>query len=284
MATVFALDEEMLDIEPLDGEPAAASEPADEIWYNYFGLQNSAIISEILLVSAPNLELTQRGFPRADGVYAESAQFRQNRIMVRGSILKSSRTLLETAMDDMREAFAVYGGTLRFSWAGAARYFDDCYPVSLDGLFKGREHYHVDWCPFEMEFTSQHPYARDGSRVLLDISGTHTTSPINFTVANAGTAKTDPIVTVSVVTAGALTALAIENMENDEIITITRAWANGDTLEVNGEEKTVKVNGTAVDYTGVIPKANAGDNAFQVTATGSGYTIGISEKHYNRYH
>ena len=272
-----------LDVLTLDGAVAVATHPTDEIWYNDYGLQNADVITQYVRVSAPNLDLSQRSFPRADGVYAESAYRRQNRIKVAGTIKAATRAALELAMDDMRQALSAYGSTMRILWGGAARYYDDCYAVTLDAIFDGRDHYNVDWCPFSVEFTSQQPYARDASRTTNDVSGTASTSPVGFTVANAGSAPTGPIVTVTVVTAGGLLSLTLTNGENGDAMSITRSWSNGDTVEVNGEDRTVKINGVAADFLGVIPMAEAGDNAFLLSMTGAGYAVAISEQHFNRY-
>lgn len=279
----FRLDIERLDILPLDGEPATLAVPADEIWYNYFGLQNADILTEFLKVSAPDLDLVQRGFPRADGVYQETAYYRVNRIKLSGTIQADNRTALETAMDEMRLALSEFGGTLRMSWGGVVRYYDDCYATNLNALFDARDHYHIDWCPWSVEFVSQQPFARAGDRTILDAPYAITLSPTVFSINNAGTATTDPIITLTVVTAGTLSSITLENTTNGDLITITDSFSDGDTIQIDGEQKTVKINSVASDYSGVIPRAVAGDNLLNVTMVGAGYSISFSEQHYSRY-
>lgn len=283
MPNDFRLDAAQLDILRLDGDPEALPTPTDDFWYNYFGLQNDNILTETIRVSAPALDLTQRAFPRADGVYAEAAYRRQNRITVSGIVKSTSRTLLETLMDTMRKALAEYGATMRITWAGVARYYDDCYPVNLDGIFDGRQHYHVDWCPFEVSFTSQQPYARDQERTILDAPYAVTVSPTNFVIANGGTAPTDAIITIQVSTAGTLSVLVLTNTVTGETITIADSYSNNDTVTINGETKEVLVNGVAIDYTGVIPRIMPGNNIVTLTMTGSGFSLVFSAQHYNRY-
>lgn len=284
MPSDFKLDAEMLDILPLDGESAAVSTPTDEIWYNYFGLQNDNILTQFVKVSAPSLDLAKRAFPRADGVYAETANFRENHIKIAGTVKHTTRTLLETLMDSMRKSLAEGGVTMRIQWAGAARYYDDCWPVNIDMIFDERDHYHVDWCPYSIEFVSLHPYARSLNRTVLDAPYAVTAASTTFIVANAGTAPTEPIISVSVATAGTLSSLTILNNTNSDSITVARTYNDGDLLEIDSENKTVKVNGSPVDYTGVIPKAEAGDNIFELTCTGSGFSLSFSEQHYSRYY
>lgn len=279
----FRLDIERLDMLPLDGEPESLSVPTDEIWYNYYGLQNANILTEFVKVSAPDLALNQRGFPRADGVYQETAYYRVNRIKLSGTIHGADRAALETLADNMRKYLSEFGGTLRIYWAGAARYYDDCYATNLNVLLDSRDFYHVDWCPWSVEFVSQHPFARSLDRTILDAPYAITTSPTNFIVDNAGNATTDPIITVGLVTVGTLSAFTIENTQNGDSITISGSFSDGDTIEIDGENKTVKKNGTAIDYSGVIPRAVPGSNIFEMTLTGASYSLSFTEQHYSRY-
>lgn len=279
----FRLDIERLDILTLDGEPETLAVPTDEIWFNYFGLQNANVLTEFVRVSAPDLDLNQRGFPRADGVYAETVYYRVNRIKMTGTIQAASRTELEALMDEMRQYLSAKGGTMRISWAGVVRYYDDCYAINLNTIFDERDYYHIDWCPWSIEFTSQHPFARSGERTILDAPYAVTVSPTNFIVANAGTANTDPVITVAVVTAGSLTDFMLENTANGDAITISDTFVDGDTIEINGETKTVKKNGVEVDYAGVIPRAVPGSNIFTLSMTGGSYSLSFTEQHYSRY-
>lgn len=279
----FRLDIERLDILTLDGEPETPPVPTDEIWYNYFGLLNENICTQFVKVSAPDLEHTQRGYPRANGLYAETAQWRNNHIKIAGTIQAADRTALETLMDEMKLALSKFGATMRISWAGVTRYYDDCYPVNINAIFDARDHYHIDWCPFEIEFVSQQPFARSANRTITDAPYPITVTPTNFVIANAGTAQTDPVITMSVVTAGTLSQIDLLNVANNDAISIAATFADGDFIEIDGENKTVKINGVEVDYTGVIPRANPGNNVFTATMTGGAYSVAFTEQHYSRY-
>lgn len=279
----FRLDIEELDILPLDGEPESLAVPADEIWYNYYGLQNANILTQFVKVSAPDLELVQRGFPRADGVYQETAYYRVNRIKLSGTIQSTDRAALETLADNLRKYLSEFGGTLRILWGGVARYYDDCYATNLNVLLDERDHYHVDWCPWSVEFVSQHPFARALDRTILNAPYPITVSPTNFAIVNAGNATTDPVMTLNLTTVGSLSEFTIENTTNGDSITISGSFSDGDTIEIDGENKTVKKNGVAIDYSGVIPRAVPGTNILTVTSTGASYSMIFTEQHYSRH-
>lgn len=281
----YRLDIAQLDTLLLDGDTSAAVVPSsDDFYFGTFGLQNSSVLTEIVRVSAPSLDLSQRGFARESGVYAESAYHRQNRIFISGTLKAASRVALEELMDDMREALSVFGATMKITWGGVARYYDDCYAVNLENLFKDRDHYHIDWCPFEFEVVSQHPFARSEDRVTFDAPYALTAASTTFVINNAGTAKTDPIISLAVATAGTLSEITVANQANGDSITFTGTFNNGDAIEINGEEKTVTLNGAVVSYAGVIPKAEPGNNIIVVTLTGSGFSVSLTENHYSRYH
>lgn len=281
----FKLDAEQLDILTLDGETSAPVVPiSDDIYFGTFGLQNDDVLTEVVTVCAPSLDLVQRGYPRETGVYAESSYHRLNKLRISGTLKATSRVLLETAMDTMRQALTKFGATMKVTWAGAARYYDDCYVTNLDEIFADRQHYHIDWVPFSFEVVSQAPFARSEDRVTYDAPYALTAAATTFVLNNAGTAPTDPIFSITVVTAGTLSELTVENQANGDSITFTGSFSNGDAIEINGEEKTVTKNGAVIGYNGVIPKANPGNNIIIVSLTGTGISLSLTENHYSRYH
>jgi hypothetical protein len=172
---------------------------------------------------------------------------------------------------------------MRVLWAGQARFYDNCYPVGIEKLFDGRQAFHISFCPFEMEFESLQPYGRDSDRTVLDSPFAITVSPTSFILSNAGSAPTDTLTYITVVTAGTLSQIDWENVDNGDKITIAGTFNNGDLITIDGEQKSVQINGVAVDYAGVIPKVLAGNNTFKMTLTGSGFSLSLTEQHYSRY-
>lgn len=284
MATVYALDSARLDAVLLDGaSPSPAIGSTDEITFNNYGLQNSSIVTRFVKISAPSLDLQKRAYPRAQGSYAETAYWRETRILLRGSVKGSSRTDMESRMDVLRKNLAVFGGVLKIPWAGSSRYYE-CYAVGLDRIFQERDHYHMTMCPFEIELIALHPFGRSSGRTSTDVPTPITASPTTMEFVNAGTAESDAISYITLVTAGTLSQIVWENTTNGDRITITGSFSNGDQIVIDGENRRVTKNGTEIDYTGILQKINAGSNAFQITLTGSGYSISVSELHYSRYY
>lgn len=287
--SIYSLDVSLLDVTALDGAPESIPTPTDEIWFNYYGMQNANIIVEAVEYSAPSRMTNVRARPRANGAYAETDRWEQNIITIRGTMQATAASTpedlkyeLESMMDDMREALSVDGGLLYITWEGVARVFEDARAISMDGMFK-RDYYHTHWIPFEVKFASLQPFGRSLERTILDAPYALTVDT-TYAILNDGSAPTDVQIAFAITTAGTLSAFTWTNSTTGETMTITHAFADGDLVEIDGEAKTVTLNGAEIVYTGLIPIAIAGNNNFQFAATGAGYSIGFTEQHYSRYY
>jgi hypothetical protein len=287
----FRLDAAKFDILPLDGAPASAVIPADDFYYasdalgnNAVGLQNANIVTELFDASPPANALSERGFPRADGEYAETSYYRRTLITLKGAIApQATRAAMEALMDTLAAAFAYKGGTLKVTKAGSSRYYDNCYPATIEKLFGQRQFYHSTWIPWEIQLVCLQPYARNATRVVDSYAFDMTVSPTIYTLFNSGNAPSQLILTPTVLVAGTLSSLTITSVNTGEAITITAAFSNNDQISIDGEAKIVTLNGSPVDYTGVIPSVVAGGNSYSFTATGAGFDLSISARHFDRY-
>jgi hypothetical protein len=282
--SVYQLDAARLDAVLLDGASVSAVVGStDEITFNSYGLQNANILTRFVKVSAPILDLQKRAYPRAQGAYAETAYWRETHLILRGTIKGSSRTDMESRMDTLRQNLSVFGGILKIPWAGVSRYYE-CYAIGLDRIFQERDHYHMTMCPFEVELVALQPFGRSGIRTVTDVPTPVAASPTTMEFVNAGTSEADSLAYLTVITAGTLSQIIWENTTNGDRLVVAGTFMNGDQIVIDGENRRVTKNGTEIDYTGVLPKINAGSNAFQITLTGSGYSISVSELHYSRYY
>ena len=92
-----------------------------------------------------------------------------------------------------------------------------------------------------------------------------------------------PVWTITVNSQTAMTALELLNSDTGTEIMITRTFANGDVVVIDAKNKTVKVNGTEVDYTGIIPKWNVGLNNFQINITATAKNITARLSYFKRF-
>lgn len=123
----------------------------------------------------------------------------------------------------------------------------------------------------------------DSNTVLLNT--TITASTASNAVSNAGSFDAEPIIniTVTTVTGGTDQSLSVTNEETGQGITLTRTWANGDTVEVNSDAKTVVINGASSDFTGQFPVFPPGTGSLGYSDTFTTRSVNLSvtyQKHY----
>lgn len=116
----------------------------------------------------------------------------------------------------------------------------------------------------------------DSNTILLNT--TITASTASNAVSNAGSFDAEPIinVTVTTVTGGTAQSLSVTNEETGQGITLTRTWANGDTVEINSDAKTVVINGTASDFTGQFPVFPPGTGSLGYSDTFTTRSVDLS--------
>ena len=122
-------------------------------------------------------------------------------------------------------------------------------------------------------FVCSNPFALAASQTTVT-ENTITTSPKSIVTVIAGTAAPlDSVITIDVDTETDLTAIKVENTLNGDAITITRAFTASDQIIISYETKKVLVNGSEFDYTGIIPKFEAGSNTWKITSTSTAHDI-----------
>lgn len=282
--SVYQFDAVKLDVALLDGAALGLPEGSNnEITFNFYGLQNSNIVTRFVKISAPSLDLQKRAYPRAQGMYAETAYWRETRIVLRGTVKGSTRADMETRMDEMRKNLAVFGGVLKIPWAGTFRYYE-CYAIGLDKIFQERDHFHMTMCPFEVELVALQPFGRTSWHTVTDVPNPVVVSPTTIEFVNAGTAESDSVAYLTIVTAGSLSQIVWENTTNGDKVTVASSFVNGDQIIIDGENRRVTKNSVEIDYTGVLPKLVTGSNIFKITLTGAGFSLSVTEIHYPRFY
>lgn len=280
---ISLLDSSLLDELLFDDATAGGSPPtvSDDVQFNGFGLQNAQIKTTKIDYSGPIRALGETASPRSHGEFIQTDYWQKTIITLSGSIKGSSRTDMETNMDVLRQNLGVGNGILQLPWKGGLRYWNAY--VQIDKIFVSRDHYNVNWCKWEATFLCASPFGRDGSRTVLSILTPCTVNPTTYEPQNFGSAPTDSIWNFVFSTAATCTSITLTNTTTGEAIVVSAAFADGDTLVLDGEQRTVKLNGVPVDYTGVFPSLNPGKNTFTLEPNGAGFSITVQELHYNRY-
>lgn len=119
---------------------------------------------------------------------------------------------------------------------------------------------------------------------LLDVTGrTLYNYTDSFTLG--GNVSQAPVITAFLsALAGATTnAVIIGNVATGQFITVSRAWTAGDRLVIDVLNRTVKVNGTNVDFTGAFPEFAAGVGYLNYQDNFTSRTLALSAYYNRRY-
>ena len=151
------------------------------------------------------------------------------------------------------------------------------YCTNLGQVFK-REHFHNTFVPFSVTFQINAPFWE--SLVLNSVTYS-VTSILEEEIINLGTAKAEPVLTVSIISATAVTGLSV--VFGAYSLTLTQALITSDIVRIDSEAKTVLVNGIESDYTGRLPLLELGSNPFSVEILGTAYSADISVNYRDKF-
>ena len=255
---------------------------SDNIVFNDYSLQNTDIVTQILLQdSTPERDFGTSAVPRGDGQIITGDFWRKKVVKLKGVIHKSTNSLLEAELDAMKKALAVAEANLDIVIDGVTRRYVATMTSGHD-LFSERKGYHVTFCPFNVEFTTVEPY---GKSIDYNASGFLATSSLAFNeeVTNSGTVHAKPVVILNITAANTVTAVSFKNNTTGEEIKVTMALNAGDYVIFDSEEMQVTVTGVVKDYTGSFPNLATGANSFTITVTGVSCTYDLTVKHKTTY-
>jgi phage-related protein len=228
----------------------------------------------------PKRNITAAKIARYDGNQLIHQEYAEKEIVIEGFIAAADRSTYETNRDTLLLDLQAQEATLRISQAGANR----DYTATVSDIIFSETDGGLGF--FSIKFLCNFPFGQDASATtdLNASSNTAATLSPTFT-AIGGSYKAQPTltITVSAVTGGTAKYIKLTNPTTGQYIQITRTWANADALVVNVAARTVTVNGTAVDYTGVFPEFDTTDTTLQYDDNFTTRTVLITMTHKKRY-
>lgn len=213
--------------------------------------------------------------------------FTDRKVVVSCLIQKTTQTELETAFEALWPIISGTEGALVVTEAGVQRQYTATWSdFALKSVGKA-------WASFDLIFTCSDTYGYDtAATTLIDQSGI-TTQPNTLTMADVlGSAEWQvPIITlfISALTGGTNATVTVGNPATAQTISITRNWTAADQVEIDCQNRTVKVNGTLVAFTGAFPEYNplalttAGQSKVTVTDTLTTRTLRVLVTYYKRW-
>ena len=244
---------------------------ASTITYNAYDLQTSNIITEkVLHTSAPDNDLSTEQKMRRSGSYLMSNYWVRKVITLTGHILGSSVSDLDSRIDALKQNLVGENLNLDIGYSGGTRR----YRATTRRVDIEREHFHTNWCPFMIEFVCADAFGKATSPTSVTQED-NTTSPFSKTFTITGSVGPYPIITLDFTSGSNVSVIVITNTTTGDSITITRGFADAESLVVDCDGMTVKVDGTEVDFSGVFPEFVVGSNTLQVTVTGTPFDIDL---------
>lgn len=205
----------------------------------------------------PTRELSIADLARTSKSKINSAYYKERLILVRVGITRATRALLETSIDSLMTILQPIDKVLVLPQAGGLRK----YYTTLSDAVVNEEVEGGSYIEMDLIFTCSDRFGYDINPTVLLSFPAYTSSNRSDGLTFRGSAPWQvPVITLtfSSITSGTNKAIVVGNSSTGQQVTITRTWASTDIVEIDSYNKTVKVNGVAIDYTGVIPEWEPG--------------------------
>lgn len=196
-----------------------------------------------------NRVINQYKLARTNKSVITTAEYSDKPVVIRCSITRPSRGELRASLDQLNSLLADIEGTLDILQDGVTRrYTATVKSIQVTDNQGGK-------AMVGITFTCSDPFGYDDSESVLLAPTNSTSGNTSFQIAVGGSFSVEPIIVVEFtsITDPTGKTVQITNTQNGIGISLTRDWSNGDTIEINGSEKKVRVNGSEVNPTGKIP-------------------------------
>jgi hypothetical protein len=250
--------------------------------YNSFSLNDANYMTESVdHTSAPERRLSVFNLARSNGAVITDSMYGTKTIPVRGKVVDTTVSALETRLGVLQAALSVQDKNLDIGFAGSTRRYV-CTPskVVIDRPVDA-----APWASYQIEFLAT-DYGRDTTvTTLVSTSGITTTPSVQGLTIGGSAPEQKLRIQVTVTSATGLIGkfISLTNSTTGEVLTVTRTWVAGDVLIVDTDAHTVKVNGTAVDFTGAFPNFSPGSSNLSVANNFTTRSLGLVVDHYKRY-
>lgn len=229
----------------------------------------------------PNRTLSIANLTNTNTSTVSSAFYTSRTITIRVGISRSSRELVEQSLDNLMTVLQGKEKELILNQAMTQRKYYCTLSDVVTSLSGG------SYLELDLVFTCSDSFGYDTtSTPLVTVTGHTTSYKSNSIVVDGSAPWQQPVITLTyTVGPGAGSAsVIIDNPDNGQTITITRtAWTTADVLEIDSYNKTVKVNGVEVEYSGAIPEWSPGNGYLVYSDNLASRTVNISVSYVKRW-
>lgn len=198
----------------------------------------------------PSRVVQQAKLARFDGRSFVDATFDYREIIVTGRIIAADQPTFESNRSSFMQYLTPQNATLDLNiGTSIVRFYATVTELMFSDTGGG-------YGAFTIKFGCSNPIGIDSNLLfgLVATTITAATSTQNLSTIG-GNYFTNAVVNVYInaVSGGSSKTVTITNPSTSKAIEITRTWAAGERLVIDGRDKTVKVNGTLVPYSGDFP-------------------------------
>ena len=219
--------------------------------------------------SAPPREFTLVPYASEDGAIIVYDRYGVKHIIVKGFISAATPAALQIAVDSFKELFSRRNKNLDITPDGGVlrRYVANCASHTLTG-----DYYNLTFLPYEADFIVVEGVGKATANTSI-INQTLTTDYDDSSVLSIGSAPEQKArFTFIFTTPAAMTGIKIRtysttyDFDTAIIVTATCGCAFGasKSLEIDCNAKTVKYDGTAINYYGTFPRAVIGSSGINI--------------------
>lgn len=231
----------------------------EPVYFNGTSLQSieGLTITGVDTFRYPNRDVQNSSLAFVDSSITTSAYFNSKPINIRGVIAVQGREILDTRIDSLRQVLDGSNKVLKVIVEESYRLFNKCTVKNI--AFSNQAGGYIE---FDSEFVSADPHSFNTvTTELLNVINL-TDGLKSYPVTFYGTATQLPIITYTLdsFTNGTNKTVTFTNPLESKSLSVQRTWTAAEVLVIDNLNQTVKVNGTAVDFTGNFLEFATGSN------------------------
>lgn len=239
------------------------------------------IVNSIDYASLPTKSMAVYPLAHSNASTIPFISYQSKSIKVSGAVVGSSSADLDSRLDVFRAYFNGKDKNLDIETNGATRrYIATANAISV--TLSENKLYAI----FEIEFICTIPFGSDTTTTTA-LNGTgRTLNSYNDNYTFLGTAPVilpKATITLTAVSSTGEQQLFWGNSGTGQTIVISRTWTTGEVLVIDCDQRTVTVNGAAVDFTGAFPEFATGAQSMVYGDTFNSRTMTENVVYYKRY-
>lgn len=249
--------------------------------YNY-ATGVGIITDNIDLDSLPTKNVSLYGQAHSNRSTIPFINYPSKTIPVTGTVRSDTATNLDTLLDTFRSYFVGQDKNLDIAYKGSTRRY-----IATVNTLNITRSANKKYAKFAIEFICTVPFGQDTSNTTALNQTGRTSNVYSDTYTFLGSAPIQlPVITITLTAVSSTGAqqLSWGNDDNGQGIVITSStWANGDVVVIDCVNKTVTINGIAVDYTGAFPEFTPASHTFTYSDTFTSRTMTENVVYKKRY-